>query len=66
MFGMGCLEARSASSGSLLGVYTTAVGYAGGHTPNPTYKEVCSGLTGHNEVQVGGVRPKRVRYERLS
>jgi peptide-methionine (S)-S-oxide reductase len=47
------------------GVYTTAVGYAGGLTPNPTYEEVCSGLTGHNEVVLVVFEPAEVTYERL-
>jgi peptide-methionine (S)-S-oxide reductase len=47
------------------GVYVTAVGYAGGHTPNPTYREVCTGRTGHNEVVLVVYDPKAVSYERL-
>jgi peptide-methionine (S)-S-oxide reductase len=47
------------------GVYTTAVGYAGGLTPNPTYEEVCSGLTGHNEVVLVVFEPAEVTYEAL-
>ena len=49
-FGMGCFWGAERKFWSLPGVYTTAVGYAGGSTPNPTYREVCSGLTGHAEV----------------
>jgi len=47
------------------GVYTTAVGYAGGHTPNPTYEETCSGLTGHTEVVLVVFDPAKVSYEEL-
>jgi peptide-methionine (S)-S-oxide reductase len=50
MFGMGCFWGAERRFWELPGVYTTAVGYAAGHTPNPTYEEVCTGLTGHNEV----------------
>ncbi|MFZ5734596.1 MAG: peptide-methionine (S)-S-oxide reductase MsrA [Pseudomonadota bacterium] len=47
------------------GIYTTAVGYAGGHTPNPTYEEACSGQTGHTEVVLVVYDPKKIGYERL-
>src|SRR5262245_10909012 len=50
MFGMGCFWGAERKFWQLPGVYTTAVGYAAGHTPNPTYREVCSGMTGHSEV----------------
>jgi len=50
MFGMGCFWGAERRFWQLPGVYSTAVGYAAGYTPNPTYEEVCSGLTGHNEV----------------
>ncbi len=50
VFGMGCLWGAEQKIWRAEGVYTTAVGYAAGHTPNPTYREVCSGATGHNEV----------------
>jgi peptide-methionine (S)-S-oxide reductase len=50
VFGMGCFWGAERKFWEARGVYTTAVGYAAGHTPNPTYEEVCSGLTGHNEV----------------
>ena len=47
------------------GVYSTAVGYAGGHTPNPTYREVCSGLTGHTEVVLVVYDPRQISYMQL-
>jgi len=50
VFGMGCFWGAERRFWQSDGVYTTAVGYAGGYTPNPTYREVCSGQTGHNEV----------------
>lgn len=50
VFGMGCFWGVERKFWETTGVYSTAVGYAGGHTPNPTYREVCSGLTGHTEV----------------
>jgi peptide-methionine (S)-S-oxide reductase len=50
VFGMGCFWGAERKFWEAPGVYSTAVGYAGGYTPNPTYKEVCSGLTGHTEV----------------
>ncbi len=50
MFGMGCFWGAERGFWQLDGVFSTAVGYAGGYTPNPTYEEVCSGMTGHNEV----------------
>lgn len=65
MFGMGCFWGAERKFWTLPGVYTTAVGYAGGITPNPTYREVCSGLTGHNEVVLVVYDPAAVRYEDL-
>lgn len=50
LFGLGCFWGAERCFWQTDGVYTTAVGYAAGHTPNPTYEEVCTGLTGHNEV----------------
>ena len=65
MFGLGCFWGAERKFWELPGVYTTAVGYAAGHTPNPTYEEVCSGLTGHNEVVLVVYRPAEVSYEHL-
>ena len=65
LFGMGCFWGAERRFWELDGVYTTAVGYAAGHTPNPTYDEVCTGLTGHNEVVLVVFDPKRVTYETL-
>jgi peptide-methionine (S)-S-oxide reductase len=65
MFGMGCFWGAEQRFWQLEGVFTTAVGYAGGHTPNPTYREVCTGMTGHNEVVRVVYDPAAVDYERL-
>lgn len=65
MFGLGCFWGAEKYFWQMPGVYVTAVGYAGGHTPNPTYKEVCSGMTGHNEVVLVVYDPKQVSYEQL-
>jgi len=65
LFGLGCFWGAERKFWQAPGVYTTAVGYAGGHTPNPTYQEVCSGLTGHNEVVLVVYRPEQTRYEAL-
>jgi peptide-methionine (S)-S-oxide reductase len=65
MFGLGCFWGAERKFWQAKGVYSTAVGYAAGHTPNPTYKEVCSGMTGHNEVVLVVFDPKLVRYEDL-
>ncbi len=64
-FGLGCFWGAEKYFWQMPGVYVTAVGYAGGHTPNPTYKEVCSGMTGHNEVVLVVYDPKQVSYEQL-
>ena len=65
MFGMGCFWGAERKLWQTPGVYSTAVGYAGGYTPNPTYEEVCSGQTGHNEVVLVVYDPQKVSYEEL-
>lgn len=66
MFGMGCFWGAERKFWELgAGVYVTAAGYAAGFTPNPTYEEVCSGLTGHNEVVLIVYDPKVIAYDRL-
>ena len=65
MFGLGCFWGAEKAFWKEPGVYSTSVGYAGGFTPNATYEEVCSGLTGHNEVVRVVFDPQRVSYERL-
>lgn len=65
MFGMGCFWGAEKKFWELEGVYSTSVGYAGGFTPNPTYQEVCTGLTGHNEVVRVVYDPNLVNYQRL-
>ena len=64
-FGMGCFWGAEKQFWNIPGVYTTAVGYAGGSTPNPTYHEVCSGKTGHTEVVLVAFDPAQVTYETL-
>jgi peptide-methionine (S)-S-oxide reductase len=64
-FGLGCFWGAERTFWRLPGVYTTAVGYAGGYTPNPTYQEVCSGLTGHNEVVMVVYDPSVLGYAHL-
>ncbi len=63
--GMGCFWGAERKFWQLEGVHTTAVGYAGGHTPNPGYEEVCSGMTGHNEVVLVVYFPARLAFETL-
>jgi len=65
MFGMGCFWGAERKLWQADGIYTTAVGYAGGLTPNPTYQEVCTGLTGHNEVVLAVFDPARTSYDAL-
>ena len=65
MFGLGCFWGAERLFWETKGVYTTAVGYAGGHTPNPTYQEVCTGRTGHNEVVLVIFDPEILSYQEL-
>lgn len=65
VFGLGCFWGAERKFWQTEGVYSTAVGYAAGSTPNPTYREVCSGMTGHNEVVLVVFDPKKVSYEEL-
>lgn len=64
-FGLGCFWGAERCFWQQKGVHTTAVGYAGGHTPNPTYEEVCSGMTGQNEVVMAVFDPQQLSYESL-
>jgi peptide-methionine (S)-S-oxide reductase len=65
MFGLGCFWGAEKAFWQLPGVVTTAVGYAGGSTPNPTYNEACSGKTGHAEAVLVAYDPARISYEQL-
>ena len=65
MFGLGCFWGAERKFWQAPGVYATAAGYAAGFTPNPTYEEVCSGYTGHNEVVKVWYDPKKTSYEAL-
>jgi peptide-methionine (S)-S-oxide reductase len=65
MFGLGCFWGAERKFWQIPGVYVTAVGYAGGLTPNPTYEEVCTGKTGHNEAVLVVYNPAKVSYEQL-
>jgi peptide-methionine (S)-S-oxide reductase len=65
LFGLGCFWGAERKFWQIEGVHSTAVGYAAGHTPNPTYEEVCSGMTGHNEVVRVVFTPGAVEFEAL-
>ena len=65
IFGMGCFWGAERKFWQAPGVYSTAVGYAGGYTPNATYKEVCSGMTGHTEVVLVVFDPKITSYDAM-
>jgi len=65
LFGLGCFWGAERKFWQLPGVYSTAVGYSAGFTPNPTYQEVCTGLTGHNEVVLVVFEPQQVSYQSL-
>lgn len=65
VFGMGCFWGVERKIWQLEGVYTTAAGYSAGFTPNPTYQEVCSGMTGHNEVVLVVYDPQQISFQQL-
>ena len=65
VFGLGCFWGAERKFWETAGVWTTAVGYAGGYTPNPTYEEVCSGRTGHTEAVLVVFDPDQISYEQL-
>jgi peptide-methionine (S)-S-oxide reductase len=65
MFALGCFWGAEKKFWAASGVYTTAVGYTAGHTPNPTYREVCTGMTGHTEAVLVVFDPQRITYDDL-
>ncbi|MBE9175665.1 peptide-methionine (S)-S-oxide reductase MsrA [Synechocystis salina LEGE 06155] len=65
LFGLGCFWGAERKFWQIPGVYSTAVGYAAGYTPNPTYQEVCTGMTGHNEVVFVVFDSQQVSYDQL-
>lgn len=65
VFGMGCFWGTERKFWGLEGVFSTAVGYSAGYTPNPSYQEVCSGLTGHNEVVLVVYQPDKISFNKL-
>ncbi len=65
LFGMGCFWGAERRFWQMEGIFTTAVGYAGGRLPNPSYERVCTGMTGHNEVVLVIFDPRRIDYESL-
>jgi peptide-methionine (S)-S-oxide reductase len=65
IFGLGCFWGAERTFWQLPGVYSTAVGYTAGYTPNPTYEEVCGGMTGHNEAVLVVFNPDEISYQQL-